>query len=201
MALQQLMGNKPLRRVTLRIHKANMMIHVADALQLVRVAVMVRTPIHADQEDRHVRPRQAQQVQLELVHVGGFAVQQQEEAEHGGFGPGLPAVDRVVGGGLGMFLEVELFDFLPARHDAGAAADADVAPHGVEVLVVDRADVAGGAGEGGEVVAAEFVVVVRHGVGEAADDGFRNVWEIVSWWEEGEGEEGLPLFLGCVDRE
>ena len=201
MALQQLMRNEPLRRIPLRIHKAHMMIHIADALQLVRMAMMMRTPIHANQEDRHMRPRQAEEIELELVHVGCFAVQQEEEAQHGCFGPGLPPVYRVVGRGLGVFLEVEFFDFLPARHDAGAAADADVAPHGVEVLVVDRADVAGRAGEGRHVVAAEFVVVVRHRVGEAADDGFCDVWEIVSWWEEWEGGICLPLFLGCVERE
>lgn len=49
----------------------------------------------------------------------------------------------MVSGGLGVLLEMELFDFLPAGHDASAAADADVAVHLVEVLVIDRADVLG----------------------------------------------------------
>lgn len=55
----------------------------------------------------------------------------------------------MVGGRFGVFLEMEFFDFLPAGHHAGSAADVDVPPHAVEVLVVDCADVGGGAGEGG----------------------------------------------------
>ena len=114
MPLQQLMRDKPLRRIPLRIHETYMMIHIADALQFVRMPVMVRTPVHADQEDRHVRPAQAQQVELELVHVGRFAVEQQEEAQHGCGGAGLPAVDGMVGRGFGVFCEVQFFAFLPA---------------------------------------------------------------------------------------
>ena len=78
-----------------------------------------------------------------------------------------------------MFLEVEFLDFLPARHHSGAAADADVAPHAVEVLVVDCADVLGVGGEGGEVVAGEGVIMVGHCVGEAADDCFGDVWVLL----------------------
>lgn len=81
----------------------------------------------------------------------------------------------MVGRRFGVFLEVQFLHFLPAGHDTGAAADADVAPHVVEVGVVDGADVGGGAAEGGEVVAFKLVVVVGHCVGEAADDRFGDV--------------------------
>ena len=40
-----------------------------------------------------------------------------------------------------MFLEMKFFDFLPAGHYACAAAKTHVAPHGVQVAVVDYADV------------------------------------------------------------
>lgn len=73
---------------------------------------------------------------------------------------------------------MELFDLLPACHDARTTAEADVAPHGVEVLVVDRTDVGRLAREGGQIVAAELVVVVGHRVREAADDCFCDVWII-----------------------
>lgn len=69
-----------------------MVIHVADALQLIRMPVVMRTAINTDQENCHVRPRQPEQVQLELVHVCCFAVEEEQEAQHGGFGTGLPAV-------------------------------------------------------------------------------------------------------------
>jgi hypothetical protein len=41
--------------------------------------------------------------------------------------------------------------------------------------VVDHADVSGVTGERGELVAAERVIVVRHCIGEASDDGFGNI--------------------------
>ena len=70
------MRNKPLRRIPLRVHEANMMIHLTDPLQLIRVPMMMWTPVHADQEYRHVHPTQAQQVQLELIHIRRFPVQE-----------------------------------------------------------------------------------------------------------------------------
>ena len=170
------MRHESLRCVSLCIDERDVMVDVADALQLVGVTVVMRAAVHADQEDRHVRPGQAEEVEFEFVHVGCFAVEKQQEAEHGGFGPGLPAVDGVVSGGFRVFLEVEFFYFLPAGHDAGAAAEFDGAPLLVEVLVVDCADVGGLGGEGGHVVAFELVVVVGHCVGEAADDGFGDVF-------------------------
>ena len=84
----------------------------------------------------------------------------------------------MVGSGLGMFLEMKFLDLLPAGHDASAAADADVTPHLVEITVVDCADVFGLARERGEIVAAELMIVVGHGIGEAANNGFGDIWEI-----------------------
>jgi hypothetical protein len=82
----------------------------------------------------------------------------------------------VVGRGFGVFLEMQVFNFLPAGHDAGSAAETHVAPHLLEVLVVHGADVVCLVREGCELVAAEVVVVVGQCVGEAADYGFGDVW-------------------------
>lgn len=72
---------------------------------------------------------------------------------------------------------MQLLDFLPSCHYARTAADTDVAPHCVEVVVVYGADVGGVVCEGCEIVACELVVVVFHCVGEAADYCFGDVCE------------------------
>jgi len=74
-----------------------------------------------------------------------------------------------------MLLEMKIFDFLPAGHHSGASADSDVSPHGVEVAVVDDADVFGFVRECGELIALEVVVVVSHCVRKTTDDGFGNI--------------------------
>ncbi len=81
----------------------------------------------------------------------------------------------MVHGGFGVLLEMQIFDFLPACHHAGATPDSHGTPLLVKVAVVDGADVSGLAGEGGQVVAFGGVVVVCHGVAEAADDGFGDI--------------------------
>lgn len=96
MPLKQLMRNKPLRRISLRIHKTNMMIHLANPLQLIGMAMMVWTPIHANQENSDMHPGETEQVEFKFVHVCCFAVEEEEEAEHGRLGTRLPAVDGVV---------------------------------------------------------------------------------------------------------
>lgn len=78
-------------------------------------------------------------------------------------------------GRLRVLLEMQLFNFLPTCHDTSAAADVDLAPHCVEVLMIDGSNVIGFGGESGEIVAAELVVVVGHGIGEATYDGFGDV--------------------------
>ena len=81
------MRNEAFRRVALRIYKDNMasgksisdrgitsskgvdeLVDVADALQLVRVAMVVRAAIYTDEEDRDVGPREAEKVELKFVH-------------------------------------------------------------------------------------------------------------------------------------
>jgi len=52
--------------------------------------------VNANEENGHVRPGETEDVELELVHVGCFAVKEEEEAEYGGFGASLPAVDWVL---------------------------------------------------------------------------------------------------------
>lgn len=76
---------------------------------------------------------------------------------------------------MGVFAEVLFFDALPACHYSRAAAELDASPHFVKVPVAYGADVFGLAGEGGELVAGPVVVVVGHGVGEAADDCSRQI--------------------------
>ena len=68
-----------------------------------------------------------------------------------------------------------LLDFLPAGHDASAAAYGDPVPGLVEVGVGYGANEFGVAGEGDEVVAVEFVIMVCHCVDEASDDSFCNI--------------------------
>lgn len=77
---------------------------------------------------------------------------------------------------VGVLFEMACLDFLPACHDAGASADGDSVPGGVEVGVGDCAGELGMGGEGDEIVAIKYVIVVCHCVNEAADDGFGDVW-------------------------
>ena len=78
MPLQQLMRNESLRRVALRIDERDMMVDFADSLQFVGVAMMMRTSVHTDQEDGDVDPREAEKIELEFIHVGRFAIQEEE---------------------------------------------------------------------------------------------------------------------------
>lgn len=75
-----------------------------------------------------------------------------------------------------MLLEVQVFDFLPPCHHSSAAAKPDRAPLLIEIPVIDCTDVLGGVGEGHKIVARALVIVVRHCVAEAADDGFCNIY-------------------------
>lgn len=78
MPLQQLMRNESLRRVTLSIDERDVMVDFADSLQFVGVAMMMRTSVHTNQEDGNMNPREAEEIELELVHVGGFAVEEKK---------------------------------------------------------------------------------------------------------------------------
>ena len=58
MPFEQLMRDKPLRRIALRIDKGNVVVDVAYALQLISMTMVMRAPVHANQEDCHVSPRE-----------------------------------------------------------------------------------------------------------------------------------------------
>lgn len=76
---------------------------------------------------------------------------------------------------------MSLFHLLPACHHVSAPSDCDVAPHSVEILVVDNVNVSCVAREDCEIVAAESVVVVRHCVGEAPNNGLRHSQTWLAW--------------------
>lgn len=58
MPFEQLMRDKPLRRIALRIDKGNVVVDVAYALQLISMTMVMRAPVYANQEDCHVSPRE-----------------------------------------------------------------------------------------------------------------------------------------------
>lgn len=76
MSLQQFVRDESLWSVALRIHKRDVVIDIADALQLIRMAVMMWTSINTDQENSDMRPGQTEQIELKLIHVCCFTVQQ-----------------------------------------------------------------------------------------------------------------------------
>lgn len=78
MSFQQLVCDKPLRGIALRIDKRHMMVDVADTLQLIGMSMMMWTSVDANQEDGDVRPREAQEIELELVHVGSFTIEKEQ---------------------------------------------------------------------------------------------------------------------------
>ena len=69
------MGDEPFRSVALRIDKRDMVVDLADSLQLIGMAMVVRASIDTNQEDRNVDPREAEEIEFELVHVGRFAIE------------------------------------------------------------------------------------------------------------------------------
>jgi hypothetical protein len=78
MPLQQLMGNESFWSVALRIDKGDVVIDFADSLQLIRVSMVVRASIDTNQEDCDMDPREAEEIEFELVHVGRFAIEQEK---------------------------------------------------------------------------------------------------------------------------
>lgn len=179
MPLQQLVRHQPLRHVAHGIHKRDVVVDLADALQLVGVPVVVRAAVDANQEDGDVRPRVAQQVELKLVHVRRLAVEQQQQAQHGRLRAGLPAVDGVVRRRRAVLLKVQALDALPARHDARAAAKLHIGPHRRIVAMVQHAHVRRVVGKRGELVAAPVMAVVDHGVDKAPDNGLGDICRVV----------------------
>lgn len=56
MPFQQLVRDITLREIPLRIDERDMVIDITNALQLIRMTMVMRTPIDSDQENRNVRP-------------------------------------------------------------------------------------------------------------------------------------------------
>jgi hypothetical protein len=129
MPLQELVCNEALGSVSLCIHKRHVMVHLTYPLQLVGMAMMVRAPIDTDQEDGDMDPREAEDVKFELVHISGFSIEQQQESQHGSLWTSLPSIDRMVSCRFGVLLEMQLLDFLPARHHSCSPTKPDVPPH------------------------------------------------------------------------
>lgn len=75
MALEQFVGDESFWSVALGIDKGDMVIDVADSLQLVGMAMVVRASINTNQEDGDMDPREAEEIELELIHVGRFAIE------------------------------------------------------------------------------------------------------------------------------
>ena len=69
------MGDETFRSVALRIDKGDMVIDLADSLQLIGMAMVVWTSIDTNQEDRDMDPREAEEIEFELVHVGRFSIE------------------------------------------------------------------------------------------------------------------------------
>ena len=80
-------------------------------------------------------------------------------------------------------------------HYAGATANADVTPHCIQIFVRDGADVISGGREGGQIIACEGVIVVGHGVGEAADYSFGDVWMSKLAEKDISGQNGGRTFV------
>lgn len=59
----------------MHIEKTNMRVYFRDALELDRVRIVVWAILPADQYVRHVRPCFAQQLEPEVVHIDGLAVE------------------------------------------------------------------------------------------------------------------------------
>src|ERR1700760_2620022 len=98
------MRDEALWTVTLCINEGDMVVHVADTLQLVRMPMVVRTAIHTNQKDGHMGPRKTQKIKLKFVHISGLAVEQEKQAQNWCLRTCLPAVDGMMDRGLGMLL-------------------------------------------------------------------------------------------------
>ena len=111
----------------------------------------MRAIFHADEGNGHIRPRFTQQFEFEFVHVGGFAVEEDEEGEFRHSWGGLPAECGIVAAvavSAVLVREVGRFHHLPALHNLRAATEVDArAPVVLEVGGGELADVFAVGGE------------------------------------------------------
>lgn len=75
MALEQFVSDESFWSVALGIDKRDMVIDVADSLQLIGMPMVVWASINPNQEDGDMHPGEAEEIELELIHVGRFAIQ------------------------------------------------------------------------------------------------------------------------------
>lgn len=75
MPLEQFVGDKSFRSVALCIDKGDVVIDLADSLQLICMAMVMWASVDTDQEDCDMDPREAEEIEFELVHIGGFPIE------------------------------------------------------------------------------------------------------------------------------
>ena len=75
MTLEKFVCDESFRSVALRIDKGDVVIDLADSLQLIGVAMVVRASVNTNQEDCDMDPREAEKIEFELVHVSRFAIE------------------------------------------------------------------------------------------------------------------------------
>jgi len=66
MSLKQLMSDKSLRCIALCVNKRDVVIDLADSLQLIGMAMMMWASINTDQEDRDMDPRETEKLKLKV---------------------------------------------------------------------------------------------------------------------------------------
>src|SRR5579871_6511317 len=74
MAFEQFVSNESFWSVTLGIDKGNMVIDVADSLQLIRMPMMMRTAINTNQKNCDMNPREAEEIEFKFIHVSSFTI-------------------------------------------------------------------------------------------------------------------------------
>lgn len=78
MSLKELVGDESLGRVSLRVDERDVVVDLADPLQLIRVAMVMWASIDTNEENSNVYPRKTQQVELKLVHICCLAIEKQQ---------------------------------------------------------------------------------------------------------------------------
>jgi hypothetical protein len=75
MTLEQFVGDESFWSVALGIDKGDMVIYVTDSLQLIGMAMVVWASIDTNQENGDMDPREAEEIEFELIHIGRFAIE------------------------------------------------------------------------------------------------------------------------------
>jgi len=75
MPLEQLVSDESFWSVALRIDKGDVVIDLAYSLQFIGMAMVVWASIDTNQEYCDMDPREAEEIEFELVHIGRFAIE------------------------------------------------------------------------------------------------------------------------------